>query len=193
MRNNWIKSAFAVVVLSGLFGCAHEEFTVESMKKWCPPRAMELDMLNILVGTWDMTGEMKPADSDAKPLKMTGAMTFQWDADKRLLVGRMEGKVENEIVMHSLEVWSWDPSHKRFMMTWQDGSGHVGKGYAKWDSTKREFKMAANGKDLNQGMEFAGKGYMRFSDDRTMNMTWNDYDSLGLFKMFESTATAKKR
>lgn len=193
MRSCVRASLLAVIGLAVLAGCAPKEFTIETMREMCPPRPTELDMLDVLVGTWDMTGQMKPADDKSKPLTMKGTMKWEWDMDKRLLVGRFEGKVENEIVMNALEIWTWDPSKEKFMMYWQGGYGHIGKGHAKWDSAKREFRMTAKGRDLNSGMEFSGKGHMRFTDDRTIEMIWNDYDSLGLFKMFEHSGVAKKR
>ncbi|MBL8878971.1 MAG: DUF1579 family protein [Phycisphaerales bacterium] len=193
MRKQVLMAAVTLAGLAAFAGCKAPEFTVDAMREHFPPRATELDMLNPLIGTWDMEGQMKPNDDKTTPLKMKASMTFQWDCDKRLLVGRMEGKVENELQMHALEVWSWDPASKSFLMTWQDGSGHIGKGHAKWDSAKREFKMSAKGKDLNSGADYVGKGVMKLVDDRTMEMTWSDYDGLGLFKMFDHTGTAKKR
>lgn len=172
-----------------LVGCAKPEFTVETFKQMIEPRPAELDHLNVFLGTWEMTGEMKAGDS--KPMHGTWTVTGSWELDQRAMLVKYDGKIEGELVEKGVEVWTWNSGTKRYDIWGYSNFGFGGEGHGRYNAEKKEFRVAME-HDMG-GHKSRARGTMTIVDDKTVTWTHTGYDALGLFKQFEGCGTMKKK
>jgi len=179
-----------LAVLAGLVGCQQKPVDLAEMMK-PPPRPPELDRLNLLVGRWENTFEMKMAGSE-KPSTGKGTSTASWEADKWLLVERFDVTMEGDKVS-GLGLWTWDPRAKAYRVSWYDSAGNTTSGKATYDDKNRTWQWRAKGYIAKTGQTTTSEGTMRFVDDNTMEWSGTDWDSWRLRKLMEGKGTSRRK
>ena len=166
---------FSTILAGLLAGCQQPKMDMAEMMK-PPPRPAELDQLEMLVGNWEGTSEMKMMGAD-KPMIMKGTDTISWDADKWLLVERSEGTMGDAgNKMMGLAVWTWDPQIKKFRLWGSDNYGMVMTGTATYDAPTKTWHMQGNTSAPARGEKSYGEGTLKMSTGNTMEWNWTEWD-----------------
>ncbi len=170
-------------------GCT-PKFTIEDIKNMTPERPVELDKLEMFMGTWESETEMNMSGLD-EVLKGTGVGTMSWKADKRYLVEESEFDMGELGKMSGMGIWTYDPTIRRYRNWWFDSHGSVGQGTAKYCEESRTWHMKAKSKSPMGRTK--GKGTAKFVDDDTIEWSWTERDGSGLFKIMDMTGTSRRK
>jgi hypothetical protein len=172
-----------------LAGCM-PTLTVEKLKEQMPERPVELDKLDMFIGQWEATSEMKMCVLE-EPLTGIGTTTVSWGLDRRYLVEQGEYDMGELGKMEGTGYWTYDPKSKKYRTWWFDSYGASGQGTAKYCEKSRTWKFKAKSRGF-MGKSI-GKGTATFVDDDTIEWTWTERDGTGLFKVMEITGTNKRK
>jgi Protein of unknown function (DUF1579) len=173
------------------FGCQQQQQQppmdmAEMMKP--PPRPAELDRLQPLVGQWETTMEMK--DPSGKVTAAKGSSTSGWEADKRILLERFEGSMNNE-KMSGLAIWSYNTKTGKYQMFWTDSHGNESHGTGTYDEATKTWRMQSTAHNHQKGTKFKEEGTMRFIDPNTME--WSSTAKLPGGATMEMKGTSKRK
>ena len=182
----------AVALLAiGLTGCQQPNFS-EMMAP--PERPVELDRLAMFVGQWEGTCEGTMTGCE-EAMKSKGTSEAKWDADRWVLVERMEytmGEGKDETKMAGICVWSWDARAKKYRMNCYDNFGTCGTGMATYDEDTRTWHMTNKGRYAD-GTAVVGEGTTVMVDENTMEWNYTEWDSWKLTKFMEMEGTIHRR
>ncbi len=190
-RLYWVGCVSAALV--ALAGCQASSETasvaMDPSQMQPPPRAVELDLLEPLMGRWQGTYECSMDGAD-KPMKMTGSSVMSWEVDKRVGLERYEGTMGDGQKITGLSMWTWNPQKKHFDTFWTDSFGAVAHGTAKWDASNRTWRMtgASEGPMGSTVMEGSGK----VIDDKTMEWTMTEREAKSKKVLFDMKGMNKK-
>lgn len=177
----------AVMVM--LTGCM-PKMTIEQMKAARPQRPAELDKLNKMVGTWEVTGEARMAGLD-EVLETRGTSELKWGGDGWYLIEDNVFTMKGLGEMKAHGTWAYDAKAGKFRTAWLDTMGGIGVGTV-WHNEKTDvWHMRA--KSHSPFGTTTGKGSHRFIDDNTIEWTWTEYAMGGLFKTMEMKGTSKRK
>lgn len=188
-KRNTIGAIAIMLIGLPMIGCM-PEMTIEQMREMTPERPVELDRLNAFVGTWDMEGEARMAGMK-EAIKTTGTQEWKWDGDGWFLVSRAEFTMEGLEGMTGVENWTYDTHSKVYRSTWVDSMGTVGTGVSRYNERTREWRMTA--KSHGPFGPSTMRGWMKFTDDDTMEWSMSEYYFLGLFKVMEMKGVSRRR
>ena len=189
-RSRGIGVGLAAVLAVMLMGCQKQIDMAEMMKT--PPRPVELDQLEMLIGTWEGTAEMKVAGSD-EVMTSEGVETYSWDADKWVLVSHFEYKTGDENAMRGLAIWTWDAKAKKYR-TWSfDNSGYQDSATAKYDQETRTWHFKGKSRNTVTGKSSVGKGSAQMVDDDTQEWNYTVWDGWKLRKLMEFKGTTHRK
>lgn len=134
----------------------------EAMKP--PPRPAELDRLNSFVGSWEGTMEMK--DQSGNVTKGTVKSTSTWEADKRAVLERIEGSMNNER-MSGVGLWTYDAKTKQYKAFWTDSHGNESHSTSTYDEATKTWHLKSSGRNPQKGMKMTEEATLRFTDANT--------------------------
>lgn len=189
-RSRVIGAGLAAVLAAMLMGCQQPQAEMAEMMK-TPPRPVELDHLEMLVGTWEGTAEMKVMGSD-EVMTGEGVETISWDADKWVLVSHFEYKMGDD-EMKGLAIWTWDAKAKKYR-TWSfDNGGYQESATAKYDQETRTWHFKGKSGNTVTGKKSVGKGSSQMVDDDTQEWNYTVWDGWKLRKLMEFKGTSHRR
>lgn len=188
-KQNCLSATILAVSIALLAGCM-PKYTIEELKNMMPERPVELDKLEMFIGEWEFTSEMNMCVLE-EPIKGSGTSTVTWELDKRYIVEHGEYEMGEFGKMLGKGFWTYDPKAKKYRTWWFDSYGAVGHGTAKYSEKTRTWRFKAKSKGP-MGKSI-GKGTATFVDDDTVDWTWGEWDSTGLFKVMEMTGTNKRK
>lgn len=188
-KRNCLSATILAVSIGLLAGCM-PKYTIEELKKMMPERPVELDKLEMFIGDWEFTSEMKMAVLD-EVLKGKGTSTTEWTLDKRYIVEHAEYDMGELGKMKGAGLWTYDPKAKKYRTWWFDSHGETGHGTATYCEETKTWKFKARGR--SPWGKTIGKGTATFVDDNTVEWTWTQWDGSGLFKTMEMTGTNKRK
>jgi len=178
-----VLAAAACVVLTGCM----PKMTIDEMKAQMPKRPAELDRLDMLVGTWEMEGEVQFAMLD-QPLKISGRTESKWEGDGWYLVSRSKMKMEHFDEAQSIETYTYDIRAKKYRSTWADSMGMMGVGQSTYNEKTRTWCWRST--NHTPWGQSCMEGKMRFLDDNTAE--WSFTESMGLSKTMQMTGKSKR-
>ena len=184
--------ALAVVSFSSVFvgtGCM-PSMTMEEMKAMMPKRPVELDKLNVFVGTWDATGTGTFAGMDDK-LTSTGTSEAHWEGDGWYLVEKGTMQMAGFDDMNMRLVWAYDANAGVYRNNWVDSMGSFGVGTARHDEKTNTWHFKA--KSHSPFGTSTSRGEYVFLDSDSYEWTWTEYAMGGLIKTMDMHGTAKRR
>lgn len=171
---------FGVVALTSvvLFGCQSQKMNMDDMMKPAV-RPLELDHLNMFLGTWEGMADITMAGSE-KVEQHKGKITYEWMLDKWVLVERDEYEMGEGKTGYMTGYWRWDPDEQNFNMVWFCSDGGFGSGVARYNEQTKTWTFKGKSNNPYQHMKTLGEGKMTFVDDKTIEWTWEE-DLAGLF------------
>ncbi|UCE59693.1 MAG: DUF1579 family protein [Phycisphaerales bacterium] len=172
-----------------LTGCM-PKFTIEDIKNMTPERPVEIDKLEMFVGTWETEAEMNMSGLD-EVLTGTGVGTMSWKADKRYLVEESEFDMGELGKMSGMGMWTYDPKSRKYRNYWFDSHGSVGRGTSKYCEESRTWYTKATSR--GPWGKTKGKGTTKFVDDNTIEWSWTEWDGSGLFKVMDVSGTSRRK
>ena len=155
-----------------------------------PKRTAEFDHLDMFVGEWETTGEIKMIGVD-EPFKITGTSSAKWECDKRLVVDRAEYDMGPLGSMTGVTVWGFEPKSGKFRMWWFDSFSESATGRASYDEKTRTWSMKTKGK--NAWCNIVNKGTIRQVDNDTLEWTWTQWDAWHIWKISEMKGTSRRK
>lgn len=160
-------------------GCQQNTNMGDMMK--APARPTELDRLNDFVGQWESTWQCTMPGSD-KPMTCTSSSTANWEADRWVLVERMQGRM-GEDPMSGLCIWTWDAEGKVYRTWWYDNHGQAEEGTATYDTATNTWNMKSKN----------GSGTFKHTGNGVYEMTMKETTG-GLFPstVMEMKGTSRK-
>lgn len=187
IRSRCVGVCIVAVLAVALVGCQRPPMEMKA-----PDRPMELDRLDMFVGTWDATEEFKMADSEEVKTSK-GTETWNWDADRWLLVGHFESEMEEERDKRGMMVVTWDPKAAKYRFWSFSNWGDRGMGTMTYDEQAQTWHFTGESQNPATGKKRLGKGTMKCVDADTQEWTFTVRDCLGLRKVKEGTETSRRR
>lgn len=169
-------------------GCAEKQ---GDMAMTPPPRPPQLDRLEMWVGVWDNSGEMKACNG--KLMKTHGTHDVKWDLNKNLLIERLSADMEGMPPMNGIGIYSYDYREKEFKYRYYGEHGDTMHGELDYNEKSGVWTMKTKGYNPMMKMTTTGQGTFCFPDANTINWTWKEWDGLHLAKLFEGTGTVKRK
>ena len=171
MSRKCITQSFLIAATSVvLFGCQPQKMDMEKMMQPVE-RPAELERLNVFVGTWEGTAMVKMAGSE-EYTESHGKETYEWGADKWVLITHGEYEAGEGQVMRGYGYWRWDPEAKHYATMWFESDGGVNEGVVTYNEATQMWKFIGKSHNPYTGMKTVGEGTMKVVDDRTMEWTW---------------------
>lgn len=181
-----------LLAIPALCGCQLPEINMAEIAANQRARPAELDQVAFMIGKWSTTMESKMMGSD-EVMRGSGTSEVKWEVGNRFLVSRMHADMGGCMgTMEGVEVWTWDPSIKKFRTWWFDNWGMTGTGTATRDPMTNSWRFKGKGRNTLDGKVTVQKGTMTVVDDDTIKWTWAEYDALGIFKYFEMSGTNRR-
>jgi hypothetical protein len=190
-RSRIIGAGLAAVVAAMLIGCQQPQVDMAEMVK-APPRPAELDRLDMLVGAWEGTAEMKVVGSD-EVVTSKGVETISWDADKWVLLSHFQYAMGDDEEMKGLEIWTWDAKAGKYRIWSFDNSGYCESGTATYDEETRTWHFKGKSRSTVTGESFVGKGSAQMVDDNTQEWNYTIWDGWKLRKLMEFKGTSRRK
>ena len=179
-----------LALLVPLGGGCMPTMTIEEFKASQPPRPVQLDRLDMLLGHWETKGEVRMIGLD-EPLHTSGRNTAAWSMDNRVMVDHSDLDMGPMGRMTGMSVWGWDPAIRKYRMWWFDSMGETSQMIVTYDAKRETFFMRGTGQKY--GCHTRGKGTIRRIDDDTLEWTWREYDITGLFKMADMKGISRRQ
>jgi hypothetical protein len=190
IRSRFVTVGVVALLAGAVVGCQQPKMNLDEMMK-PPPRPVELDQLNDLVGTWQSTWEMTMPGAD-KPITGKGKDTFKWDADKWVLEEDVEGTMGSNRMV-SASFWTWNPQRKLFEFYGADNFGMIMTGTGKYDAATRTWHMKGETNDTVHGRKSSGEGTMKVLDKNSLEFNWVEWDCLHMSKFMEMKGTSRRQ
>ena len=190
-RSRIIGAGLAAVLAAMLIGCQQPQSDLAEVMK-PPPRPAELDQLDMFIGTWEGTGEVKAAGSD-EVVTSEGVETYSWDADKWVLVSRFEYTMGDEDDMRGLAIWTWDAKAKKYRIWSFDNGGYCESASAKYDQDTKTWHIKGKSGNTVTGEKFVGKGSYKMVDADTQEWNYTVWDGWKLRKLMEFKGTSHRK
>ena len=163
--------------ISLMSGCSDLKMGAADKGEMKPPeRPKALDRLEVLVGNWEGTMEMKMAGSP-EVMKATGTNSINWACDKWVLMEHFEANMGEAGKMSGIGMWAWDAKKQAFRIWWADNSGSISEGSASYNEADKSWTHQGSGDNPMLGKRTYGQGTSRFTDDNTMEWTWKEWDN----------------
>lgn len=181
----------ALVLLTSVVGC-HKPNMEDMMAM--PPRPAALDDLNMFVGTWKGTYEMKMAGTD-EVMTGTSVNRVEWGADNWVLIEHMEAEgAENpEEKYVAMGTWVYDPSIGKFRIYGFNNMGSIEQGTATYDAETRTWHHKGKSRETNHGKTTVWEGTTRMLEDGGMEWNYTSWaDPMRFKKMMEMSGTARR-
>ncbi|MEE9295507.1 MAG: DUF1579 family protein [Phycisphaerae bacterium] len=192
MNGLTFRGVMVLTAVAALSGCQPTEFDMAEMAAKQKAIPAEMKQLEVFLGKWTSTTETKMFGSD-EVMKGSGTSEVKWELGGRYLVGHMTADMGEWGSMEGVDVWTWDPSIKKYRTWWFDDWGMTGSSTATYDPKTRTFRIKGRGRNTLDGSTTVNKGMVTIVDDNTMEWSWAEYDALGLVKHFEMTGTEKRQ
>ena len=189
IRRTLSLACLASVAALVLTGCM-KKLDIQTMKEMKPERPAELDLLNMMVGDWTNTAEIRIRGLD-EVLRGTGKSHTAWEADGWCLVERSEFDMGELGKMSGIGIWTWDPKIKKYRNWWFDSRGESSAGTATYDEETRTWRMKSRGRSPHG--RTTGRGTVTRVDDDTMEWNWTEWDGLKLIKFAEYSGTSRRK
>ena len=184
IRQLWLLT-FLLVHLSA--GCRQtQDMDMAEIMKPAPRRA-ELDRLDAFLGQWDWTTEVK--DPSGKVIPGTGASVVTWEADKRVLVEKYEGKVGEDRASF-VAIWTYDPKTGVYPVFVADSQGNRSHGTITYDEATKSWNVRVT-MNLSGGEKMDDEETLHFSDPKTME--WRSRVRAGGKTMIEIKGVARRK
>jgi hypothetical protein len=182
----------SLLLMAGIFansGCMSKNCE-EAMAR--PQRPAELDRLNMMLGTWETTAEMKMEGND-EVMKGTGQGTATWECDGWCLVERGTYDMGGDMgKMQGISIWTWDAKAKKYRTFWVDSMGSADVGTGTYDEKTKTWKMS--GTSRTPMGKAKTHGTAKVVDDKTMEWTFSQrVGPFGMFKMMDMKGTSRKK
>lgn len=178
-----------VSALVSTTGCM-PKMSVDDLGAMQPPRPKQLDRLDMLLGRWETTGEIRMAMLD-EPVKTGGTNDATWALGKRMLIEHADLDMGPMGHMTGMSVWTWDEARGKYRMWWFDSMGEFSEATVTYNERTKTWSM--RGKGSKHGFITFGRGTLRQIDDDTLEWTWREYDPLGLFKFADMKGISRRR
>ncbi|HNQ22698.1 MAG TPA: hypothetical protein PKK06_06355 [Phycisphaerae bacterium] len=167
------------------------------MSDWqAPQRPAALDALNMFVGTWEGTANVKMVGAP-EVVVSKGAETLSWEADGWVLVDHMEYAMgDGEEKMRGVGFWVWDPKAEEYRMWFANSSGETSEGLATYAPDSRTWHFKACTRNSPLGKATFGEGKAVFVDDNTQQWTWTEWTRSWWFfkhKVMELEGTSHRK
>lgn len=180
-----------IMLLTGckmpLMGCQITPADIVAMQ---PQRAPELDRLERLLGSWDTEGSISMMSMET-PVHTTGHNEASWALDRRFLIEHAELDMGELGKITGMSIWWWDPAIRKYRMEWLDSLGETSHAVVTFNERTDTWHMKAVGQKY--GHKTSGRGTLKHIDDNTLEWTWKEYDSLGLFQLADMKGTSKRK
>lgn len=190
IRIRFANACVAALLVAVLVGCQAPKIDLDEMMK-APPRPAELDQLEMLVGTWEVTAEMK-VEGSGEVMTGRGVETISWDADKWLLVDRFEYTLGDEGKVTGLAIWTWDAKAKKYRLWAFDNYGYYETGTATYDEDSRTWRFKTKSRNPGTGENYVGEGALTMVDCDTQEWNMTYWDGWKLMKAFEIEGTSRR-
>lgn len=171
-----IRLSMLVFTLLSTTGCL-PKLSSTDLARLRPERPVELDRLNMFLGEWETTGEIKLAVSD-EIIHTKGRNKAHWSMDGRMLLDHAELDMGPMGPMTGMSIWTYDEGSGKFRMWWFDSFGETSEAVAKWNERRRSWMLKATGRKY--GYTTSGHGSVRVIDDNTVEWTWVEQDGMGV-------------
>ena len=171
-------------------GCLTPRFDLETVKQLIHNRPEELNALNMLVGRWETTGEVKMIGMD-EPIQTKGTGYAEWECDGRILVDRSEYDMGVMGPMSGVSIWTWDAAKKQYRMRWYDSFGETAAGTARYDEAARTWHFKNRGR--SSLCNVISKGTIKWIDENTLAWTYDQWDAWGLLKFSTMKGTSQRK
>lgn len=181
--------AAALVAVSAISGCQQKAASMEDMMQ-PPPRPAELDKLNVFLGTWEGTAEMRMAGTD-KVMHNKGVNTVSWECDNRVMVERFEGFADGGGTFKGIGVWTYDAGSGKYRIFWFDSFGSTNIGWATHDEKTDTWHFKGQGSMGGKTSVVEGTAHM--IDKNTMEWSHNEWDSWKWTKLMEMKGTSRRK
>ena len=186
-----LVTGMTALLMAGLVGCQQPEVDMSEMMQ-PPTRPAELDRLDMFLGTWEGSFDMKMAGMD-EAMTSTGTNTVTWEADDWVLVERMESSMGDEGTMKGIGLWTWDAKAKKYRTWWFDNYGGVYTGTARYDEDEAKWHMTFKTSYSATGAKTVGEGTSKMLSDGTMEWNYTEWDSLRLKKIMEGKGISRRK
>jgi hypothetical protein len=185
------SACVATLLVVVLAGCQAPKADLDELMK-PPPRPVELDQLEMLVGTWEGAGEMKVAGAD-EVMTSHGVETTAWEGDKWLLVSRFDYSLGEQGKAIGVGIWTWDPKAKKYRLWAFDNYGYCETGTATYDEDSRTWRLKTKSRNPGTGESYVGEGTLTMPDDDTQEWEFTYWDDWKLNKCFEMAGTSRRK
>ena len=188
-----ILCGFLALFLSGCLMAPSIEEIEAMMAK--PERPAELNMLDKMAGTWEMTGEMVTpmpremaarleAESGEPPetMAMKAQTTMSWCLDNMFMKSEGWHEMPDGERMRFNEFITWDARKGKFHSWWFSNWGETGEGWMSFAADGQSCTMQARGMTAD-GTKKSYKGTFTFVDDDTMTWTFTEHGPMGPMTM----------
>ena len=182
-------TAFSAAVMILFCGGCLPKLSPDDLSQLRPQRPPELEKLNMLLGEWETTGEIRMAVLDA-PIHTKGKNRATWSLDGRVVLDQAELDMGPLGPMTGMSLWTWDPQSKKYHMHWFDSFGETSFATVSYHAGSKTWRMKARGQKY--GHSTAGHGTLRAIDADTLEWTWNETDSLGWINFAEMKGISRR-
>ena len=190
MRRRTIAQAVITLCTATLGAGCMPKMSFEDIKQMQPPRAVELDRLEMLLGDWITEGEVSMAVMD-EVMRTTGTNHAVWSLDRRMVVDHADLDMGPLGKMTGMSIWSWDPSIKKYRMWWFDSFGETSEAIVTYNESTQTWHM--KGKGQKYGYKTSGRGTLRRIDDDTLEWTWKEYDAFGIIQLADMKGISRRK
>lgn len=170
--------------------CLLPKFDLETVKQLIKDRPQELDALNMLVGEWVTSGEVKMIGMD-ETIQTHGTGSAAWECDGRILVDRSEYDMGPMGLMSGVSIWTWDSAKKKYRMWWYDSFGEIAYGTARYDKSTQTWHFKNRGH--SSLCNVTSIGTIRMIDENTLEWTYDQWDSWGILKFSTMKGTSRRK
>ena len=181
---------FFVTGIAMLSTACLPRMTIDEIRAMQPPRPVELDRLEILLGDWVNEGEVSVAVL-AEPMRSGGTNHAEWSLDRRTVVGHADLDMGPLGKMTGMSIWSWDPLIKKYRMKWFDSIGETLEAVITYNEATQIWHMKGKGQKF--GIKTSGRGTMRRIDDDTLEWTWKEYDAFGIIQLAHMKGISRRK
>lgn len=190
IRTRFVGASVAALLAAGLVGCQQPEIKLADLLK-APPRPAELDQLEMLVGTWDGTAELKMTGSDEVKTSK-GVETVSWDADRWALVSHFEYAADEDKVT-SVGIWTWDAKDKKYRFWSFDNLADCESGTVTYDEQTKTWHFKLKGRNAVTGETYVTEGTSKMLDSETQEWDFTFWDRWKLRKFMEIKGTSRRQ
>lgn len=190
LRRRAITHAVITLCAAALGAGCMPKTRSEQIKYMLPPRAVELDRLEMLLGDWTIEAEVAMVVMDA-PMQATGGSKAVWSLDRRMVVEHVDLDMGPFGTMTGMSIWSWDPSIREYRRWWFGSFGDTFETIATYNEATQTWHLRGKGQKF--GHITSGRGTLRRIDDDTLEWTWKEYAFLGMFQIADMKGISRRK